>query len=48
MSYVFIQENWVDWPDPVDDKVGNILLSRLAGADVRLVKAGFGIGFKAS
>src|SRR3712207_413647 len=30
------------------DKVGNILISRLAGADVRLVKAGFGIGFKES
>jgi 1-aminocyclopropane-1-carboxylate deaminase len=32
----------------VYDKVGNILLSRLAGADVRLVKSGFGIGFKES
>ncbi|MET0423975.1 MAG: pyridoxal-phosphate dependent enzyme, partial [Actinoplanes sp.] len=32
----------------VYDKVGNILLSRLAGADVRLVRAGFGIGFKES
>jgi 1-aminocyclopropane-1-carboxylate deaminase len=45
---VLIQESWVDWPDSVYDKVGNILLSRLAGADVRLVKAGFGIGFKES
>ena len=45
---VLVQESWVDWPDSVYDKVGNILLSRLAGADVRLVKAGFGIGFKAS
>jgi 1-aminocyclopropane-1-carboxylate deaminase len=45
---VLIQESWVDWPDAVYDKVGNILLSRLAGADVRLVKAGFGIGFKQS
>jgi 1-aminocyclopropane-1-carboxylate deaminase len=32
----------------VYDKVGNILISRLAGADVRLVRAGFGIGFKES
>jgi len=39
---------WVDWPDPVYDKVGNILISRLAGADVRLVRATFGIGFKDS
>jgi 1-aminocyclopropane-1-carboxylate deaminase len=45
---VLVQESWVDWPDAVYDKVGNILLSRLAGADVRLVRAGFGIGFKQS
>ena len=45
---VLVQESWVDWPDAVYDKVGNILLSRLAGADVRLVKAEFGIGFKES
>src|SRR5918993_883719 len=45
---VLVQESWVDWPDPVYDKVGNILLSRLAGADVRLVRAGFGIGIKES
>jgi 1-aminocyclopropane-1-carboxylate deaminase len=46
LKAVLIQESWVDWPDSVYDKVGNILLSRLAGADVRLVRAGFGIGFK--
>ena len=43
-----VQEKWVDWDDPVNDKVGNILISRLAGADVRLVRAEFGIGFKES
>lgn len=48
LGCVLIQEGWVDWPDSVYDKVGNILISRLAGADVRLVKAGFGIGFKES
>jgi 1-aminocyclopropane-1-carboxylate deaminase len=48
LKCVLVQESWVDWPDPVYDKVGNILISRLAGADVRLVRAGFGIGFKAS
>ena len=48
LKCVLVQESWVDWPDAVYDKVGNILISRLAGADVRLVKAGFGIGFKAS
>src|SRR5437899_4336907 len=48
LKCVLIQESWVDWPDAVYDKVGNILISRLAGADVRLVRAGFGIGFKDS
>jgi 1-aminocyclopropane-1-carboxylate deaminase len=46
LKCVLIQESWVDWPDAVYDKVGNIQLSRLAGADVRLVRAEFGIGFK--
>ena len=45
---VLIQESWVDWPDVTYDRVGNILLSRLAGADVRLVRSEFGIGFKES
>ncbi|HEV7930911.1 MAG TPA: 1-aminocyclopropane-1-carboxylate deaminase [Actinomadura sp.] len=48
LTCVLVQESWVDWPDPMYDKVGNILLSRLMGADVRLVEAGFGIGFKES
>jgi 1-aminocyclopropane-1-carboxylate deaminase len=43
-----VQESWVDWPDPVNDRVGNILLSRIMGAQVELVQAGFGIGFKES
>jgi 1-aminocyclopropane-1-carboxylate deaminase len=43
-----VQERWVDWPDPVNDKVGNILLSRIMGADVRLDPSGFGIGIKGS
>jgi 1-aminocyclopropane-1-carboxylate deaminase len=45
---VLVQERWVDWPDAVNDKVGNILLSRIMGADIRLDRAGFGIGFKQS
>jgi len=48
LKCVLVQESWVDWPDAVYDKVGNILISRLVGADVRLVRAGFGIGFKES
>jgi 1-aminocyclopropane-1-carboxylate deaminase len=43
-----VQENWVNWPDSVGDRVGNILLSRIMGADVRLVDDGFGIGIKSS
>jgi 1-aminocyclopropane-1-carboxylate deaminase len=43
-----VQETWVDWPDAVNDRVGNILLSRIMGAEVELVEAGFGIGFKES
>jgi 1-aminocyclopropane-1-carboxylate deaminase len=45
---VLVQEHWVDWPDAVYDKVGNILLSRIMGADVRLVDEGFDIAFRPS
>ena len=48
LKAVLVQESWVDWPDAVNDKVGNILLSRIMGADVRLVQADFGIGVKDS
>ena len=48
LKAVLIQESWVEWPDVTYDRVGNILLSRMMGADVRLVEAGFGIGFKSS
>src|SRR4029450_9201701 len=43
-----VQEKWVDWGDPVNDRVGNILLSRIMGADVRLDPAGFDIGIRSS
>jgi 1-aminocyclopropane-1-carboxylate deaminase len=48
MKCVLVQEHWVEWPDAVYDKVGNILLSRIMGADVRLVDAGFDIAFRPS
>jgi 1-aminocyclopropane-1-carboxylate deaminase len=48
LKAVLIQEKWVDWPDSANTKVGNILLSRIMGADVRLGSAGFGIEFKDS
>ncbi len=43
-----VQEKWVNWDDPVNDKVGNILLSRIMGADVRLDQHGFDIGIRQS
>jgi 1-aminocyclopropane-1-carboxylate deaminase len=43
-----VQESWVPWPDAVYDKVGNILFSRIMGAEVELVQADFAIGIKAS
>jgi 1-aminocyclopropane-1-carboxylate deaminase len=48
MKAVLVQESWVEWPDVTYDRVGNIQLSRLMGADVRLVQSDFGIGFKES
>ncbi len=43
-----VQEKWVDWDDPGNETVGNILLSRIMGADVRLDPAGFDIGIRQS
>jgi 1-aminocyclopropane-1-carboxylate deaminase len=48
LKCVLVQEHWVDWPDVVYDRVGNIELSRIMGADVRLDPSGFGIGIKES
>lgn len=48
LAAVLVQEAWVDWPDSVNDRVGNILLSRIMGAEVRLDPAGFDIGFRDS
>jgi 1-aminocyclopropane-1-carboxylate deaminase len=48
LGCVLVQEHWVDWDDPVYETVGNILLSRIMGADVRLSAAGFDIAFRPS
>jgi len=49
MKCVLVQENWVpDWTDPLSSQVGNIMLSRIMGAEVRLDPAGFDIGFRDS
>jgi 1-aminocyclopropane-1-carboxylate deaminase len=48
MKAVTVQEAWVEWPDVVYDRVGNIQLSRIMGGDVRLDEAGFDIGIRDS
>lgn len=48
MKCRLIQENWVPQQEALYDRVGNILLSRVLGADVELVDAGFDIGVRSS
>ena len=48
MKCVVIQERWVPHYDAIYDRVGNILLTRLMGADSRLVADGFDIGIRKS
>ncbi|HYU02283.1 MAG TPA: pyridoxal-phosphate dependent enzyme, partial [Jatrophihabitantaceae bacterium] len=31
LKCLLVQEKWVDWPDSVNDRVGNIMLSRIMG-----------------
>ena len=48
LACVLVQEHWVEWDEPGYETVGNILLSRIMGADVRLSPARFDIGIRAS
>jgi len=48
MKCRLVQESWVPHEDAVYDRVGNIMLSRIMGADVRLVDEGFDIGIRRS
>ena len=48
LGCVTVQEHWVDWPDMVYDKVGNLQLTRIMGGDVRIDPAGFDIGIRDS
>ena len=48
LKCALVQEHWVEWDDPGYEHVGNILLSRIMGADVRLSDAGFDISFRPS
>jgi len=48
MKCRLVQESWVPFNDAVYDRVGNILMSRVMGAEVELVEAGFDIGIRES
>ncbi|MFZ1681552.1 MAG: 1-aminocyclopropane-1-carboxylate deaminase [Rhizobiaceae bacterium] len=48
MKCRLVQESWVPFPDAVYDRVGNILMSRVLGADIELVDEGFDIGIRES
>ncbi len=48
LKCVLVQEHWVDWDELNYEKTGNILLSRIMGAKVKLDPAGFDIGFRDS
>lgn len=48
MKCRLVQESWVPHDDAVYDRVGNILLSRVMGAQVELVDEGFDIGIRDS
>jgi 1-aminocyclopropane-1-carboxylate deaminase len=48
MKCRLVQESWVPHEDAVYDRVGNILLSRIMGADLRMVDEGFDIGIRKS
>jgi 1-aminocyclopropane-1-carboxylate deaminase len=48
MKCRLVQESWVPFQDAVYDRVGNILMSRVMGAEVELVDEGFDIGIRES
>ena len=48
MKCRLVQESWVPFEDAVYDRVGNILMSRVMGAEIELVDEGFDIGIRGS
>ena len=48
MKCRLVQESWVPFEDAVYDRVGNILMSRVMGAEIDLVNDGFDIGIRES
>ena len=48
MKCRLVQESWVPFNDAVYDRVGNILMSRVMGAEIEMVDEGFDIGIRES
>jgi 1-aminocyclopropane-1-carboxylate deaminase len=48
MKCRLVQESWVPFEDAVYDRVGNILMSRVMGAEIDLVNEDFDIGIRES
>ncbi len=48
MKCRLVQESWVPFEDAVYDRVGNILMSRVMGAEIEFVDQGFDIGIRES
>ncbi len=48
MKCRLVQESWVPFQDAVYDRVGNILMSRVMGAEIEFVDEGFDIGLRES
>ncbi|MHA1538008.1 MAG: 1-aminocyclopropane-1-carboxylate deaminase [Alphaproteobacteria bacterium] len=48
MKCRLVQESWVPFNDAVYDRVGNILMSRVMGAQIEMVDEGFDIGIRES
>ena len=48
MKCLLVQGSWVDWPDGMYDRVGNILLSRILGAQLEFSEEDFNIAIRQS
>ena len=48
LAAVTVQEHWVESPDDLYERVGNIQLTRIMGGDIRMDEAGFDIGVRDS
>jgi 1-aminocyclopropane-1-carboxylate deaminase len=48
LKCLLVQGSWVDWPDGLYDRVGNILISRVLGAELEFSQEDFSIAIKES